>query len=393
MLPFDELNVLNKTEVPPRSVDIDQYFDEMELSDSEKEDRKEFAEKLEDRLFLILAFLYVILERKAYGGIQSVKDRLEKEITDLVKEYTYPDITMSDYIRNYVAEFVDSTVRNAERYIGGVADNPEQEENVDDKKLSYWFSEDRAKYNAENEANTIFNYEQFRQAKADGLAYKHWITMKDERVRRTHAEVDDVVIPIDEPFEVGGYKMMYPKDSSLGAGPEEIVNCRCTVEYLDDSPSGLATANALFVNKRELLFKNAKNIKPIPNFEDFTCHATPDAFQIDLVGDGKEEDYIDLTPEEFAERIKSSSTYRGGNVRLISCQAGAKKHGAAQRLANSLGKKVMASTEKVHVDEDGNIFLSDSDTLAQMWYYSTEERDSFHETGKWIVFTPRFNGR
>lgn len=30
---------------------------------------------------------------------------------------------------------------------------------------------------------------------------------------------------------VGDSRMMRPGDSSLGAGPEEIINCRCSVLY------------------------------------------------------------------------------------------------------------------------------------------------------------------
>ena len=54
----------------------------------------------------------------------------------------------------------------------------------------------------------------------------------DDKTREDHVDVNGAVVPIDEPFIVGGYEMMYPGDESLGAGPEEIINCRCSVEYL-----------------------------------------------------------------------------------------------------------------------------------------------------------------
>jgi len=151
---------------------------------------------------------------------------------------------------------------------------------------------------------------------------------------------------------------------------------------------GLAKANALFVNKNERLFINASKIKKLPDYEDFTCHATPDVFQIDLVGEGREEEFIDLSPQEYAKRIKNSTVYNGGKIRIISCQAGAKEDGAAQQLSDALGVDVLAPTEIVNVDDDGNIFLTDNDILAQMWYNS-DEKDSFHETGSWKVFHPR----
>lgn len=55
-----------------------------------------------------------------------------------------------------------------------------------------------------------------------------WVSMGDEKVRETHADADGQEKPIDEAFEVGESLLMYPGDESLGAGPEEIVNCRCS---------------------------------------------------------------------------------------------------------------------------------------------------------------------
>ncbi len=53
----------------------------------------------------------------------------------------------------------------------------------------------------------------------------------DKRTRDTHAEVDGTTLPIAEPFMVGDSFMLFPGDTSLDPSPEEIVNCRCHVEY------------------------------------------------------------------------------------------------------------------------------------------------------------------
>jgi|GEM_PF-2241680 len=60
---------------------------------------------------------------------------------------------------------------------------------------------------------------------------KTWMTANDERVRPSHRDLHGVTIPVDEPFEAESGPMMYPGDSSLGAGAEDIVNCRCTPIY------------------------------------------------------------------------------------------------------------------------------------------------------------------
>lgn len=62
---------------------------------------------------------------------------------------------------------------------------------------------------------------------------KKWRTMRDERVRHSHVKLDRVTIPYDEPFiSVLGNLMMYPHDASLGASEDDLMNCRCSIEYV-----------------------------------------------------------------------------------------------------------------------------------------------------------------
>lgn len=151
--------------------------------------------------------------------------------------------------------------------------------------------------------------------------------------------------------------------------------------------AGRVEANGLFVNKSEILFKNAKQVKPVDGYEDFTCHADAYNFFIDMKGNGRDEDNFKLTPAEYAEAIRNSPKYKGGNVRILSCQAGAKKDGAAQKLADALGVNVLAPTEVVNIADNGEVFLSDNDILADLWY-NASDREKIKETGKWVVFKP-----
>lgn len=57
------------------------------------------------------------------------------------------------------------------------------------------------------------------------VTQKTWWTAQDDRVRESHADVHGETIAFDDAFEVGDSQMMYPGDESLGAGPEEIINC------------------------------------------------------------------------------------------------------------------------------------------------------------------------
>lgn len=61
---------------------------------------------------------------------------------------------------------------------------------------------------------------------------KTWNTTLDGRERDTHRALDGQTVPINDPFvSPSGARLMYPGDTSLGAGAAEIVNCRCSVTY------------------------------------------------------------------------------------------------------------------------------------------------------------------
>lgn len=59
--------------------------------------------------------------------------------------------------------------------------------------------------------------------------WKRWVATADARTRDEHAAADGQEVPNDEPFEVGGEKMMYPGDESFGASAWNVINCRCTM--------------------------------------------------------------------------------------------------------------------------------------------------------------------
>jgi len=62
---------------------------------------------------------------------------------------------------------------------------------------------------------------------------KRWITVGDGKVRDTHLEAEQQgAILVDEYFQVGAYLMLYPGDNSMGAGIDELANCRCDAEYI-----------------------------------------------------------------------------------------------------------------------------------------------------------------
>jgi len=65
-------------------------------------------------------------------------------------------------------------------------------------------------------------------------AYKVWDASLDAKTRETHALADGQRVPIDQPFTVGGYQLMHPGDSSMGAPASETIQCRCRAAYQID---------------------------------------------------------------------------------------------------------------------------------------------------------------
>lgn len=63
---------------------------------------------------------------------------------------------------------------------------------------------------------------------------KEWDATMDSRTRDSHADMDGEQVGIDEPFNVNDSLMMYPGDTSMGAAPEEVIQCRCRVSYKID---------------------------------------------------------------------------------------------------------------------------------------------------------------
>jgi hypothetical protein len=60
--------------------------------------------------------------------------------------------------------------------------------------------------------------------KVPGLQ-KEWVTAGDDRVRPHHRAAAGQRVPVDKPFRVGGYEMLYPHDPRAPAS--ETVHCRC----------------------------------------------------------------------------------------------------------------------------------------------------------------------
>lgn len=204
---FDEINNISEDEI----LDISSYFDEMELTDEEKEKRKEFSESMVDVMLFIFA-LFSVMRQYDYVNKQYIMGQLKQRYSEVVLQYMDIEKAVDDYIQRFSEEIVDTTMKY-----------PDEE---------YYLSNERATLVSVNEANSILGYRQLQEAKDRGYTRKTWITEGDRKVRKTHREVDMREIPINEYFLVGDSLMMYPHDNiTFDIDPKETINCRCSVVY------------------------------------------------------------------------------------------------------------------------------------------------------------------
>lgn len=203
---FDELkSIRNELEEIEARRRIAEYFEEMFISDADKEKRIQTAydfQALFRRLFTMMA----IVEIARNQMIQTIME----EYIKVLDRYDYrPNM---NHIRVFAETIVDNTLLNID--------------------TDWYTSLDRSIKMAESETNNAANYEMDREAIEAGYTQKTWVTMQDNKVRDTHKALDGVTIDIGETFKVGMAEMRFPCDEELAFDyPEEIANCRCILEY------------------------------------------------------------------------------------------------------------------------------------------------------------------
>lgn len=211
---IDELNNL-QTEQDKQKIRA--YFEEMDLEPEEIEKRIGVANDL-DNLYLML---FLLMSASATAGESVIDDNeywndyLTRGYNDVLTEngYNTDDPMVSNRIDETVAEVLNTTYEHIAQ--------------------TYYLSHDRALMIASNDTNAFANYEYHIRKIKEGYTRKRWVTKVDKKTRHDHVWADGQEVAIQSPFLVGGYEMLFPLDQSLGADAKEVINCRCSVRYLD----------------------------------------------------------------------------------------------------------------------------------------------------------------
>ena len=197
----DELNNLSTYN---GEIDYRKFFEEMELSDERTEKREEVA----DKLYWLFTSLFVLAEVAENELV--CRWYLYENLTNIVQEYGVYDAYSVQYIDKFTDAYIEVTFRHDEEY---------------------YLSDDRALLGALNEANAICEYEELQEAIEDGCTFKIWRTEKDDKVRKTHRVLEGKKLPIEEFFEVGNERLLYPRDEVNCGDLGECSNCRCHLDF------------------------------------------------------------------------------------------------------------------------------------------------------------------
>jgi uncharacterized protein with gpF-like domain len=146
---------------------------------------------------------------------------------------------MLEWLRRFAAERVSGINETTRDQIQGIiADGTEAGDSLQEIARSLddlYLDEiipDRSMVIARTEVGNAANFASHEAAVQAGVPLKKtWNTLGDEFVREIHAEADGQTVGQDEPFEVGGERLQWPGDISMGASADNVINCRCFLTY------------------------------------------------------------------------------------------------------------------------------------------------------------------
>lgn len=188
---------------------IEEYFAPMRINEEEREQRKQASRDFRD--YLLTLFLLIGIQSEYIAVNWTViEEEMRIEFERAALRYANNSQMLRDYIADKASEFVRIT-----------------KENID--KGEYWVSDERATYEAVNEANEVFGIGEYQDAVESGMKYKTWRGMMDSRERKSHVKMEGKKIPIEDFFVLDKGIMLHPSD--FEHCPAESYGCRCVAKY------------------------------------------------------------------------------------------------------------------------------------------------------------------
>ena len=178
-------------------------------------------------------------------------DQAKRWAVELGMAFDVENFFARDFLNNYVLKFATDINQTTKDIISMIIDQgqkegwaiPTTQNHLESafRQMAFgdvspddleWYTERMIPYRSELIArdqtlrsSNAGNHELFNEW---NVSKREWLTQIDGRQRDSHAEANGQIRGIDEPFDVGGYQMMFPGDDSLGADLAEIIQCRCS---------------------------------------------------------------------------------------------------------------------------------------------------------------------
>lgn len=226
-----------------------------------------------------------------------------------------------------------------------------------------------------------------------GAKEKAWSAAADDRTRPHHKAADGQHVPIMTPFTIGGHKMDYPGDMTLGAPVSEIVNCRCAVvpgnKFATANPTGTINPGPTAAPGTPAPAPAGKPVastpkKPAPVKTSMVLEPsdpstfTPAPSLMDkFAGRGWSE--IEKWKEDWQRKLEDTLTgpersalrkYSGGDYREINAMA--RRNLPMEGQLNTF-KKADAAMEKLDVEEELQVFRGSGKDFLD-WMLPPEEQ-------------------
>ena len=145
-------------------------------------------------------------------GLPGWDDNIVSMALDIFDETAREEIDEWNPIIDDMREEFERELREA---LGKTKGVPQEQFDAQVERLTKWLS--TYSVNAGTEAATTSD--------PDGSVGLEWVTMGDNKVREMHVEANGETVPSGQPFEVGGYELLFPGQP---VGPPEVwINCRC----------------------------------------------------------------------------------------------------------------------------------------------------------------------
>lgn len=217
-----------------------QFFDEMNIIRTEKAKRVETANIMRGFVESFFNEVYKDLQRGVFLHEKTDNDYLTELITlyEIFVEKVDKGIALDSDIIAKSKQFADFIHNTNKKVVMSASDKlfwdsillgvPIKEKDIPQSVRKRFTQGQSATDIGINESLFIHNYINHKEYVDAGRVTHTWLTQEDERVRTPHAEADGQTVPIDKPFIIGGYKMMFPGDTLTDDAPGELViNCRC----------------------------------------------------------------------------------------------------------------------------------------------------------------------